>query len=954
MSTDSAEDFSPRPQPTAHEVEPGCSLDRRTFLQGTAAAAAIAAGGAASTGTASASTASTIVDGLKEAVTGAATAGAIGGPQSLAVWVGAVALGEIYGGVSESPSADRHSLHQLVHNEIEWMNAHLVNFGNYMEDTRPIASLEARHGMATAWEDGDGSADAYDTALQMIRQYYELPEFNHAHTGNKALLQLSYIQGSGYDTDPQYNVQTTGEDDGGDPFIFRISDEREDVDLELHAGTQVDENAFDEIDHIEPDDGTMTTPIVDIIDDTGDDEETVDSFPIVTNDVIDAYDPDGEEFEIELDGTTYTTDLEFMVQNVGDYEDDPALGQQIAFEGPAFFELFHDIEEMSDDVVSNYDQSFIEDIYDELDAGNITPEQVRSPEGMARYLSGTDDVESERFQIAWMQQFGFERADMSLVRGMEVSWTGATDMQTDTDPDRDRRRTYPAEYVENETYDGVLFGSDLPDDGFQSGNEYAVGPQVFVPDADDDRIIAHTLGSDEENWSYEYTDPLNGGVAVSPDRSTVYVGHQDDGVVALDATDGTEIWDSENLGNRPRQTSVVPDGPVIASTTSETHGIDTDDGSQLWEYTEGSSSHSIPPDGDTVFTHDGPEVHSVDPSNGSQNWTHTLSGDALVSEAGVNGDLFALTDTDPIRLVAIDSEGSEKWSVDTDIPTDSHPRGIIEKTDGTLLVTEGGNGDIYAYDSSDGSEKWSEDVLPDFGGFMKGPRAPTSDKIIVYEHQETEFVVFDYTDRSTKTYQHPPTLNGARYVQMWHPSEQVDGMAAAAIINDENAEGQVNLTDGVLEIHDMYDAGGATIEHVNDETINDLETATGEDIDTIIDDMDEFDDESDIRYTRDVIDILEHYDAGDELENVHTEETDYSSPDYDTFDSTDFAEAMTSLEEKIEQIEEEDDDTNVSVGIDNPLDDFGDGAVWVGLAVIVMVVLTVVSIVTDAIPILNN
>ena len=947
-----ADDSTDRPQPTAHEPEPGCTLGRRDMMKTAAFTAAALAGASASSGSAAA--ADGIVQGIAEAVTGATLGVAMTtSPASLAMFSGALDVVELRDSNNTDPSADRLILHELVHNEIDWANAHYVNFGNYLTDTRPIASLEARHGIASTWEEGGSSADAHDRALQRIRQYYELLEFNNLHVGSKALLQLSYIHASGMECDNPYPVAGSAYigGDTANEVQMRLTDTREEVSYTLHDGTAVDENAFDNVDHIEGAEGIPQMPLIEFRDfDTGD---TLDTLPI-SQAVLDSYDPNnhplhgqGQVTFTADDGTEYVTDLRFSVESVDDGTDDSENQSQRAFDGLEWLDLHDRVSQFSDQVVSRYDSAFVEDIYAELDAGNVTPEQVRSPEGMARFLAGTDDPTNDRYQIAWMQQFGFERADMKQVRGMTVNWSGATDTAVDADPNLDERYTYPDQFVTNETYSGVLFGTETSD-GFQAGNEYLIGYPIY--EATTSGVRAVDRGDDQPIWTSGTLDsPL---IEVSDDGNTVYAaGTNTSQVVALNAKDGTEKW-STSISVPASDFELGPNGILyVGADYEEVVALDAEDGSQI-------------------------AVNSTDPTNGPDGIAYYESRNVLFVKDGGASSIAAL-DGDDLSFV--------------DDFTGNNAGGELNIVDGLLVSTQG-----YAYDPDDYTTIWN--TSNPLGSAIKHP-----DQNVILTADSTSVAAIDPADGTAVwTTDHsasaatritiPPSAHriyaasgdgmtrvfdaddgtlirefdsgAAAGIGMWYTTGY-DGEAPRAIMFDEgdDGEGQMDLWFGTLEIVEMWDAGGNTLTHVTDQTISDIEALSGtpDSIDTVVSDMDQFDSIDDIRYQTHVLDILDYYGVDatvgeEDSDDVQITAPDYQNPGYDSYDASEFAEVMASLEEKIDQLEAEQEEETSSeeeddgLGIGLPFDWGGGGGELLGLGLIAMVVLAVVGVVTDLIP----
>ncbi|USZ71994.1 PQQ-binding-like beta-propeller repeat protein [Natronosalvus halobius] len=952
----SAQSPSPGDPPTYHH---GITLTRRRTLQAIGAAAIA---GTASSGTVAADNG--LVDGLKEA---------IGGVIDKTHWTMAVFAMPVFVGLvggtwyrnamNEDPTSDRVQLHQLVTNEAAWMNNHSVNFGNYLNDTRPIASLEARHGMASEWELGNGSSKGYDTALSRIRQYYCVPEFNHLHVSNKALLQLSYIAGAGQNTDPAYNIQTIGERvSDGSNVIVRISDAREQTKPVLHEGTVVDENALDNVDNLDGDDGRFITPVFDFLDAS---DETLIGSKALGPDELDAWDSDHQlsvrgdghtgatTFVLE-DGTEVLTDLRLTTQNVSDDGGDlNSTDSLLAFDGREFFEILEEVRTLSDDVVAWYDQSFVEDIYAELDAGNITPEQVRSPEGMARFLSGTDDPTDERFQISWMQQFGFERPDLRLVRGMRVNWTGATDTWIDPDPNLDDRHAYPDEYVDGETYNGMLFGTEDVD--FKSGNRYAVGSERFSR-SDGGLAVIDQMGD-----PVRYHSP-SGRVFGSPEHN-IAIGESGGDVEAMNTTDGSVAWTGSYTHNgynrwaglsKNQDVFVVVDSPS-GSDPAPAKTFDVETGDVLW-------SSTLADQGRQLSVTENYLAHLGTSSTDGLCIYDLYTGTEYVAESGDFYDnLHAAAETGSV--VASGWDGTYK-AYDTDtwevLWTGSHSPNHAIGHDGVLYLANGTT--LTALEADTGTEMWTYTASDSIVSLNV---AQSADHLVLGA-SGTVRVSFDGDELAT--------VGGLSPYWLRLPNESLDGVAARAIMFDESTrdedgevieqgQGQVDLWDGVLEVVEMWDAEGADITHVDDGTISDIEALEGtpDSIDTIVEEMDEFDSVDDIRYTRDVLAIIEHYEVDATVGNdgdadVQTTEPDYTDQDYDAVTSAEFAEAMAELEELIAQLESENEETSSSTEDDEPLFgglfgsfDGGSGTL-LGFGLIAAVVLAVVGIVTDLLP----
>jgi len=884
-------------------------LDRRDFMRATAAAG-VAGAGIAATGTASAG----LVDGIVSAIKGAAVATGYGfatmaSPSPVFALADAGGMQE---SLSTSPTEDETILHNMATAEAQALGAHETMFSNRIADTATVASIEARHQIATAWEDGKSSSTAYQEALERIRQYYSVPEWNHYHVTAKSLLQLSHIAGTAADMgDPQFIGCAAFNSDDSNSYQLRMTGERTEVEIALHDGTQISNVDDSEIDDVSRSDGStaLKVPKVTIRDTTNGTD--VDTVPLLDQSVVDSWDSSAEEFTLEdSSGTTYTSGFQFTVPNVGE-----ELDTKRVFDGTEFGSLLDDIHSKSDTVTGNYSESFVSDIYAELDAGNITPEQVRSAEGMVRFLSGTDDPSKSRFQISMMQQLDMVQPDMSRVAEVAVEWSGATDSTVELDPNVSERRVYPSDYVTDQGYRGMLFGSDAPSDGFQTGNSYLVGTQFgliesnngevymsaatdvsdvsisgstptsngdifeFFPDRKmvvvaqegSNSVTAYDARTLEQKWDIDAPNTL-AGLNVDADGN-VLVAHDGGGVVSYAQADGSENWSISSFANDPYCIAATGDPEKVAvGTTGGAALVDAPSQSIDWEYTGASSTvNSIEADADAEHVHigynTGPDVKQLDWSDGSVVWTNSDAGDTIIDLAfdSRRGQVLS-TETGDSYLRAIDvSDGSANWQTQHQYP----PYSIAIEPGGGRYLT-GTNSGIHSID-------------PDDNGTMTNTVNPTND-------------------------------NSIGDIAFAPAPEPVDGLAGRALVYDEGSDdsdgqGEVDLWDGVLTVTEMVDAEGASITHVSDQTIADIEAldATPDSIDTIVSEMDEFESVDDIQYRTDVEAILDHYNAGDQIGEVTIEDTDYETPKYDTYNSQEFAEYLNTLETYQEQLEAQND-----------------------------------------------
>ncbi|WP_265109616.1 WD40 repeat domain-containing protein [Halosolutus halophilus] len=652
-----------------------------------------------------------------------------------------------------------------------------------------------------------------------------------------------------------------------------------------------------------------------------------------------------------------------MIPNVGS-----DLPSSRVFDGVEFFTLLDEIHSKSDSVVANYSETFVSDLYAELDAGNITPTQVRSPEGMARFLSGTDDPTNARFRIAMLQQFGMEQPDFSLVSGMTVSWTGATDQWVDPNPNLDARHVYPDGYVSGKSYSGVLFGSDVPDGGFQSGETYGVGLPLYYAGSND--LAVQDAVSGEVYWQRSMPNRTNALTAVLSENRVYAATHSTDSTLyGYDTTTGEQVLEYQGHGDAVYALDRSADGLTIytASYDGEVHAVDTETGNADWTYTSGPSGGgavgvAADESGSAVFTiySDGvdfdSQIHAIDPSDGSQmdtyadaNWnleTVACTGDGTVAYVGGRNNL----------VMALPFDGATIASPDWTYSTPDRVFALALSPDETVLyaaVSLSSSGEIHAIDVADGTNIWT------YSGFTDGLEdvvvSPDGGRVYAGNPSAGELHVVDAQDGSAVR---TGTPMGSIYSLALPPTDgSIDGLAAASLLYDESNNREVRFSHGTIDVNEMYDAGGATITHVTDETITDIESVVGKGIESIVDEMSQFDSVSDIKYTKHVLDILDFYGINatvgeSDSDDITVTEPDYDTPKYDTYDSTQFADYINTLETYIEQLEAEETTDESGWGF-APFGDWSSGEL-LGLGIIGLVIMWMVGVATDLIPGVGN
>jgi len=463
-------------RPTAHRV--GSLLVAALLLVSAVAgpaAATATAPTASAAGTATTSTAAT-ADGNYSAVdfvvVGASSTGCVVQPVGCAS--GAVLQSYSTGVTAQDTKV---SIHSIGVGEYESSSAYHSLFGNYLEDTDTIASIDARNAIGNAYEAGNTTTQADQMARTAIRDYYTAHQMNALNYHNKQVAQLQQAA--------EIARNSSGIDDtfiSGPPVVDSVEhDGYQSFNTTAFVGTYQKTatlNNGTEIDYLVPeyavhfDDGSFEDeadirfrldPLADY------DTTSAGAYRIPESDFSYYKATSGDGGFNFADSSNYIAVEPVMtVQSVS--------GSGLESATVYDFEMWHntsqEIQTQASTVAGNYVNGFSQDIYDALDSGEITVSQLRGIEGQVRHLSGDDDanVTDDRFQTAALTLLGVAQPDASKASTMVVEYTGYTE--------RSRNAT-TGEFevsgrVENRTYQGLLFAQNVPSGGFETETTYNI------------------------------------------------------------------------------------------------------------------------------------------------------------------------------------------------------------------------------------------------------------------------------------------------------------------------------------------------------------------------------------------------------------------------------------------------------------------------------------------------
>jgi len=700
-------------------------IGRRDFAKAVGAAGAIGAGTAASSTTVTAASSPLLYNPVSPTLAGLALA------RGVADWSS---------GLTKDVEADESIMHSIAVSEYESLQAHYVTFGNHLEDTNTIAMIDSRQSIATDWENGVGSTQAYNNAMAAVNGYYGGQEVNHLETLTKGLHQFSHITHTAHQSD-------TIADDFlhlDPPQYYDMSDDTSVTVTHVKNVIAPSSDAVVSVDYTLKDGSTHTVETPELVFET---DEYGQLRKPLTQTVIDSYDSGNNVFKLEFpnagsNGLRLETSLAAIVMNVGSELD----SRTVMRPGGEWMDLYNQVSTQADNVVANYDEAFVEDLYAAMDNGTISPSDVRGAAAQARWMSGTDDVTADSYKMAVLQQLDMSQADLSQTASMTVNYSGFTERNVLYD-DSDNRHVHPNKPVSDKTYQGLMFAEEPPANGFEVGKEYLLDPHIYVSDSSgtataldagsgsemwaqsvagdsadleispDGATLYYVSGSTlhavnttdrTERWTYSLA---SGGtaVSVSDDGSTIYVADDGSTVYAV-SSDGTEQWTASV--SRAEDIELSPDGSTLycaAFGSGNAVALNTSDGTQKWSVAMSGSPNSVAvhPDGSTVyvgFTGGGLDEIAVSDQTTT---THTFSGgnksSAVVTD---DGTLYLAANSPP--LVAVDtSDMTEMWTHSASIQ-DSNGFTVEVMPDGMIIVTSSGGVATVLPDGSAGP--WAFDM----------------------------------------------------------------------------------------------------------------------------------------------------------------------------------------------------------------------------------------------------
>lgn len=357
------------------------------------------------------------------------------------------------------PAITQTTLHGMAVSEWESEQAIRTVMSNYGEDTETVASIEARHAIATAYQQGNTSTKADEMAREAIADYYAQRQINTIESFEKSMAQFSHIG----------NV--TNHPDLASDFVYTPDPAHSESHISFQGTELTGNNVTRTYTLANGTEHNYTVPTVNATTyDTVSEAETVSTFayhldlPRTTVNIDQKH--TGYEFDWIRNSQGGEAVLEesvhFNVRNsYYGTNNDPAdglPGQRVHDYG-AYRDVMSSWENQSATLTTEY-QGMAEDLYAEMDAGNLDPNEVRGAEGMVRYLSGDGDGSEGDLRTAFHYVMGTSNPDLVNTSTMTVHVDGYTDIRWNSSTDSTSREPIPTDPM-NGTVEGLLFADGV-------------------------------------------------------------------------------------------------------------------------------------------------------------------------------------------------------------------------------------------------------------------------------------------------------------------------------------------------------------------------------------------------------------------------------------------------------------------------------------------------------------
>lgn len=657
---------------------------------------------------------------------------------------------------------------------------------NYLQDTNTIAAIEGRSAIADAYVDNLSASEAKTAFDDAVMNYYSTLQGNAWRTISSYIAQLAYIQtiarnnGDIVDFFVSTDLPTVTDSSGAtaDPDGNRYMDSTNFVENQITAVNSQDFTVQFPTFHIPASDGSAYEGGI-------------------TQSILDTYDTSRSDgaFQVETDsGVTMALDFDFIVANVPEGDNMPSKG---LFSLKDFMQIHEEISSQAANIITSFDQAFVDDLYAAMDNGDISPTDVRGASALARQMGGTDDVYADSYRMAMLQQLGMEQPDLTELASMTISYKGFTGINGNV-TESGNRRLRPTNYA-NTTYEGLMFAGDTPSGGFSIDETYIADPLAFINESGTFKAINILTGETlwEESVSPNFIQTSANGQYVIRDN-------------------GSEI-ECLNLNGNIEWTISVGANKGIVTNENELwldNGTiyDIDSGESVSSFNNGGGGEGkwhVSASGNTYAYWNGSEAGYVVMKDGEEITTLTnqsfnggneiVCGDQyIISAINESSHIHNLESGETTQMV------SRNMSTDPDsaIPLYNESEGIVWIYNNSNNV----NARTYKYDIESGTSSTSSA----FNHLIK----VNSEQFEYFSSGRYEIHGNGIYDTVNESLAFSTGNIDAGAISFWQKGG-FDGFCANVVFYDAYVGTERQLNNGIITIDDMTNRDGETIDNIN-------------------------------------------------------------------------------------------------------------------------------------------
>ena len=236
-----------------------------------------------------------------------------------------------------------------------------------------------------------------------------------------------------------------------------------------------------------------------------------------------------------------------------------------------------------------------------------------------------------------------------------------------------------------------------------------VGDQIFIGTADN-HVLALDAVDGSLLWDFEVGNSVWGQPAYKD--GTIFVSVLDKNVYAIDAESGEPVWsEPATLGGALASRPVVDTDLVyVTSFDGQLHALSIHNGDVIWSASGQDWIWGAPAlvDGVLYFVDVQGNIYAVDSETGTEQWSQSINLSVQTAPVVANGKLYiaskGVAESEQGMLTALDlSDGRQLWQQSTPAPLHTTPV-VVE--DSIIVALESETALLIGFDLETGTQQW--------------------------------------------------------------------------------------------------------------------------------------------------------------------------------------------------------------------------------------------------------